>query len=98
MTFFGKVLKIAGKIGKWTSWGLNFVPYLSQAMAIVELLSSAKGEAKRKQAIELLKMLVSASEELSGKDLLNDAEVIKAAESAIDSIVALQNIVAKKEG
>lgn len=96
MSFFTGIGRLFGMIGKWSSVGVSFMPYIGQAMAIVEMLSSLKGQAKRKQAVDLTKLLVTSSEQFAGRDLVNDAEVVKAVEAVMDAQVALQNLIAKK--
>jgi len=96
MSFWSKLSGVFKKVGKWTATGVSFLPYIMQATTIVEMISSAKGSDKKAQALELVKFFLSTSEEVAGHDLLNDDEVVNAAGSVIDAIVALQNIVAKK--
>lgn len=98
MSFFSGIGRIFGMIGKWSGVAVNFMPYIGQAMTLVEMLSSLKGVAKRKQAVDITRLLVSSSEQFSGKDLFNDADVIKAVESVMDAQVALQNLLTKKGG
>lgn len=98
MSFWGSLKGIFVKVGKWTAVGVSFLPYIMQAVSVVEMVSSAKGADKKAQALELVKFFAATSEDIAGKDLVNDAEVITAAGSLIDAIVALQNIVAKKTG
>lgn len=96
MSFFTGIGRILGIVGKWSGVGLNFIPYIGQAMTLVEMISSLKGSAKRKQAVDTVKLLVATTEGIAGKDLVNDAEVVKAMEALMDAQVAFQNIVAKK--
>lgn len=96
MSFFTGIGKFLGLIGKWSSVGLNFVPYIGQAMTIVEMISTLNGPAKRKQAVDLTRLLIPFGEGIAGRDILNDAEVVKAVEAFMDAHVALQNIIAKK--
>ena len=96
MSFFTGIAKLFGVIGKWSSVGISFMPYIGQAMTIVEMLSSLKGISKKKQAVDLTRLLVNSSESFSGRDMFNDADVIKAVEAVIDAQVALQNLLAKK--
>lgn len=93
---FGRLGGLFSKVGKWASIGIGFMPYINQAMAIVEMISTVKGEVKRSQAVDLVKYLITTSENVSGRDLVNDAEVIKAMEALMDAIVAFQNLLAKK--
>ncbi len=84
------------KVGKWVGRGLSVLPYIFQAMELIEALSDSKGAAKREKAIDLASYLMSVAEDTAGRDLLDDEEVKKALEAVMDAYVAFQNIVAKK--
>lgn len=96
MSIFGSIARIFGRIGRWVPRGLALLPLIFDAVAIVETLSQAKGKAKQDQALRLLAVLLQVTEQGTGEDLLNDAEVQNAARAVIDAVVAFQNIVARR--
>jgi hypothetical protein len=92
-------MKIAWKqIGKLALGIVSaVVPAVGQVEgAILALKGAHTGEEKQAAVLELVKGAVSATEQISDKDLLNDPEVEAATKAVIDTVVALQNILAKK--
>lgn len=73
------------------------VPAVGTVEAVIEALPHASSsQEKQDLAATLIKASVQSVEGLSGKDLLNDAEVDKAARSVIDAVVSLKNVLAVK--
>jgi len=91
------IFKLFGKVGKWTAQGLALVPMIGQVIALVEALKTLKGSQKQDAAVDLMRAILQAGEEATGRDLLNNEEVEKAVRAAIDAIVALQNVLAKTQ-
>ena len=91
------IFKLFGKVGKWTAKGLTLVPMIGEVISIIEALKSLKGQQKQDAAVDLVKAILATSEEAFGKDLLNDTEIEAATRQVIDAVVALQNIIAKKQ-
>lgn len=91
------IFKLFGKVGKWTAKGLALVPMIGEMISIVEAFKKLKGQQKQDAAVDLIRAILAGSEEASGRDLLNDLDVEAATRSAIDAIVALQNVIAKKQ-
>lgn len=73
------------------------IPAVSQVEHGIEVLKSAKGKAKQDAALELVKSSLEIAEQAAEKDLLNDPEVETATRSVMDAIVALQNVLVKKQ-
>ena len=72
---------------------LRILPFVFQAIDIVERTIRDKGKAKQDKAVDLVKAFLMAAEGIVGKDLLDDPMVDVALRSCIDSIVAFQNVV-----
>lgn len=87
-----------GQVGMWLARGLAVLPALIEAVAIVERWTSGRLHGRQKQdaAVDLTKSLLAVAEGTSGKDLLSDPDVEAAARAAIDTLVALQNVLAMK--
>lgn len=79
-------LTIAGKI----------IPQVAAVEALARSLPGLKGQAKQDAVIALVMESLEATEELTDKDLLNDADVQKAMRGVTDAVVALENIIAAK--
>lgn len=75
-----------------------FVPAVGAATAIVEQLPGLKGKQKQDAAIELVKQTLAGAEQVTDKDLLDDADLEQAARGVVDAVVAFQNMVKKKKG
>jgi hypothetical protein len=73
------------------------VPAVAKAEQAAEALGRAtSGPEKQQRALELVRESVGAIEGISERDLLNDADVERAARGVIDAVVGLQNIVAAR--
>lgn len=81
----------------WISVGFRILPFILAAIPAVEKFVKGKGKEKQDAAIEMVATMLTAVEGAAGKDLLDDADVEAATRAAIDAIVALQNIIAKKK-
>lgn len=79
-----------------------FIPAVKQVEDIAVLLTTQHttltGPQKQALALGLINASISASEQLSGKDLVNDAAVQDAAKKVIDAIVAFQHVVDASAG
>lgn len=87
----------------WITAGLKLLPLITGAVHLVEKLKPArtepepaKGSAKQDAAVEAVKALLVISEDLTDRDLLNDAAVEAATRSVIDAYVNLQNVIATR--
>jgi len=90
-----KWLKGLGKTGLAIAGAL--IPGVAAIEAVAEALPGLSGKQKQDAVVELVKSALLASEGVSEKDLLDDAEVEKAARAVVDATVALMNIVEKKK-
>jgi len=85
---------------QWLETGLHiaaaFVPGVAQIEALARVIPSLSGKVKQDAVVELVKQSLQTTEGISNKDLLNDAEVEKAARAVIDAVVAFQNIVVSR--
>lgn len=90
------LIKAIGKVGKWTSKGLKLVPMVGEVVTLVEAIKGIKGRQKQDAAVDLVKLVLAASEEVVDRDVLDDAEVEDATRKVIDAVVALQNVIARK--
>ena len=83
----------------WTAVGrfvVKALPFLIHTAEDVHAGPSA-GQTKKAWVKEIILNGVEALEGASGKDLLNDPEVVKAYDAVNDAIVAFQDLVAKKQ-
>ena len=74
------------------------MPQIGVVETIAHTIPGLSGQAKQDAVIQLVMESLQASEELTDKDLLNDADVQKAMRGVSDAIVALENIIAAKRG
>jgi len=77
--------------------GMKLLPYIVDAIQWVEKLVTTKGQYKQDAAVYLVKSVLGIAERGADRDLLDDEEVEAATRKVIDAVVALQNIIAKKE-
>lgn len=82
---------------KWIEVGFKILPLILTAVTQVEKFVKGKGKEKQDAAVDMVKAMLEAIEGAAGKDLLDDADVQKATRAAIDAIVALENVLAKKK-
>lgn len=87
---WGRILKVGSAVA-----GAIF-PGISVVEQIASSIPALKGQAKQDAVIELVKATLETAESNAARDLLDDAEVEKAARGVIDAYVALQNILAQK--
>ena len=71
----------------------QLIPAVGAVESIAKTLPGLKGSAKQDAAIELVKDSLAAAETITGRDLLNDAEVEAATRDVVDAVVRLHNIV-----
>jgi len=85
---------------KWLNIGISiasmFFSKVREIESLAKVLPTLKGADKQNAVMTLVKDSLETVELAAGKDLLNDAEVDKAARAVIDAYVAFQNVVAKK--
>jgi len=77
--------------------GLKLLPYIVEAVQWVEKFITTKGKYKQDCAVYMVKSILGVAEAGVNKDLLDDDQVEAATRKVIDAVVALQNIIAKKE-
>ena len=83
---------------QWITLGLKIVPLILGAINAVERFIKAPGVEKQAAALDMTQIMLAAVEGAAGRDLLNDEDVRVAAKEAIDAIVALQNVIARRAG
>jgi hypothetical protein len=81
----------------WVTIGLKLLPLIVEAVNWVEKFVLRKGKEKQDAAIKLCISMLGIAEAAVEKDILEDSEVEDAARKTIDAVVALQNILAKKQ-
>lgn len=85
---------------KWKDLGLKIAYAVFEHGSDVERMGKAipslKGSAKADAVAALVKESIAISEEVAGKDLVNDPELESAYRALSDAYVHLQNVVAKK--
>lgn len=87
---WGRVLKVGAAIAGAVFPGVSAIEDI--AKSVVKLT----GKEKQNAVLELVKATLASSEQIAARDLLDDAEVEKAARGVIDAYVALQNVLATK--
>jgi len=83
----------------WIRIGTLVITALPKIIGLIERIrgsQSGQGAQKRQDVRELILALVEGAEGATGRDLLNDAEVVKAYDAVNDALVAFQNVIAKK--
>ena len=81
----------------WVTIGLKLLPFIVEAVNWVEKFVARKGQAKQDAAIALVVSMLGIAEAALERDILSDSEVEDAARKTIDAVVALQNIIARKQ-
>jgi len=81
---------------RWFEMGMRLFPFIVEAVNWVEKFVKSKGKYKQDAAVYMVKATLGLVETGAGRDLLNDADVEKATREVIDAIVALNNLVTKK--
>jgi hypothetical protein len=82
---------------KWLTIGLKLLPFIVEAVNWVEKFVTRKGVEKQDAAIKMALSMLGIAEAALEKDILVDSEVEAAARKTIDAVVALQNIISKKQ-
>jgi hypothetical protein len=80
----------------WLTLGMKLLPYIVEAISWVEKFVTAKGQRKQDAAVYMVKSTLNLVEAGADRDILNDEDVEAATRSVIDSVVHLQNLIAKK--
>jgi hypothetical protein len=81
----------------WVTIGLKLLPFIVEAVNWVEKFVARKGQAKQDAAIALVVSMLGIAEAALERDILSDSEVEDAARKTIDAVVALQNVIARKQ-
>jgi len=81
----------------WIALGMRLFPFIVEAVSWVEKFITQKGRRKQDAAVYMVKATLGLVEQGTGRDLLDDDEVEEATRKVIDAIVALNNLVAKKQ-
>jgi len=82
----------------WLALGMKLFPFIVEAVNWVEkFIKAPRGQYKQDAAVYMVKATLGLVEAGAGKDLLDDEDVEKATREVIDAIVALNNLVAKKQ-
>lgn len=72
------------------------IPGVAAVEQVAKAIPGLKGKQKQDAVFALVQSSLVAAEGISGKDLLDDADVAAATRGVIDATVALQNIIAAK--
>jgi hypothetical protein len=76
----------------------SVVPIIFSAVTKVrQALPDLKGPDQQAAAMLIVEAVLSTSETLAGRDLINDADVKQAVRGVMDAVVALHNIIAAKQ-
>lgn len=78
--------------------GLKLLPYIVEAVQWVEKFITSKGKYKQDAAVYMVKSILGVAERGVDRDILDDDEVESATRKVIDAVVALQNLIASKQG
>jgi len=81
----------------WVTIGLKLLPFIVEAVNWVEKFVTRKGQAKQDAAIAMCVSMLGIAEAALERDILSDSEVEDAARKTINAVVALQNIIARKQ-
>ena len=81
----------------WVTIGLKLLPFIVEAVNWVEKFVTRKGKEKQDAAIAMCVSMLGIAEAALERDILSDSEVEDAVRKTIDAVVALQNILAKKQ-
>ena len=84
---------------KWINVGLKLLPYVLSCIRAVETFIKGKGRGVEKEnaAIGMVHAVLQTVEAGLDRDLLNDEDVNRAVRQVMQALVALENIVAKKQ-
>ena len=80
----------------WLAFGMKLFPYIVEAVQWVEKVVTQKGKYKQDAAVYLVKSVLGIAEQGANKDLLDDDDVEEATRKVIDAVVALQNVISRK--
>jgi hypothetical protein len=81
----------------WIALGAKLLPFIVEAVSWVEKFITQKGRQKQDAAVYMVKSALNLVERGVNKDLLDDDDVEAATREVIDAVVALQNLIAKKQ-
>ena len=71
---------------------VKIIPVVLQVVPLVErLFKDSTGAEKKEIAIELIKPAVRAAEAATGKELVDEDELSRAADKAVDGVVGILN-------
>lgn len=73
------------------------VPGVSAVETIASQFGSLKGKQKQDAIVEMVRASLATAESLSGRELAGDEDVERATRGVVDAVVALHNILARKQ-
>ena len=84
---------------KWINVGIKLLPFILSCVHAVEgfLTGPKRGEEKENAAVGMVHAVLQTVEAGLDRDLLNDEDVNRAVRQVMQALVALENIVAKKQ-
>lgn len=90
---------------KWKDFGkfgLGIAGVIFPQIAVIEetakvFTTKPTGAEKKAAVLKLAKASLSMAEQVTDRDLLDDAEMVTAAEAVIDAVVAFNNLAEKKK-
>jgi hypothetical protein len=82
---------------QWIALGMKLLPFIVEAVQWVEKFITQKGQYKQDAAVYMVRSILGVAEQGANKDLLNDDDVESATRKVIDAVVALQNVIARKQ-
>ena len=83
---------------KWLSFGYKLFTYIVRAVQTVEeIVTNAKGKPKEDAAIAIINAILQTVDTEFDKVLAHDPDVNNAARAVIRTVVALENILARKK-
>ena len=82
----------------WIKLATTIASLLPRLISMIDTLRNEPGQGAAKRVIvrDIILTTIEGIEGATGRDIFNDAEVMKAYNAANDAIVALQNAITKK--
>lgn len=82
---------------QWVALGMKLLPFIVEAVQWVEKFITQKGKYKQDAAVYMVRSILGVAEQGTNKDLLDDDDVESATRKVIDAVVALQNVISRKQ-
>ena len=82
---------------QWVALGMKLLPFIVEAVQWVEKFITQKGKYKQDAAVYMVRSILGVAEQGANKDLLDDDDVESATRKVIDAVVALQNVISRKQ-